>query len=417
MRGEAQRYLEDVMRYVSAHPDAVSFYRDVGAFGERSLQSAILRDDLKFIDEAISVCGTIGWIVRHPHVVTVTEEVVVRADQAHTYTTESFRRTVRDGKLWKDKRGEMSPEKVYGVNGEFEIRNYENAFIVYLLDRLSRKGEELAARYSVPIRTLGADGDLTQEGSDAETAFLAVKSLVEKLGRLKASDFYRTVSQMRFPRVVQTNVLRHQRAYASCFRFYLRNRALDEVTEEELRVFYFIKLLVALKKAGYALCGNAPVAFDRAGFCEERLSFSSEEFTVFLQSAPEYGGIFFTVFCNGMEEGARNPVANLLIFGNAAGIPDRGTEADVLSLWNSARIENGAVVPEEERLSEDELFSRYLAGKTRLTRGSRKIYRHRCPSCGSRNVIGLQAYFRCADCRTEYAFVGDKIRLLKDGKK
>lgn len=411
-----------IAAYAEAHPDAASYYGGIDALAPLSLQGASLRNELDFLQEVDRILSVITTIIVHPHILNARETVIVRAEQAYGITPEMFSDTVRDQKLWKEKRGVMTPSEVYYFRNVDELANYENRFIVHLLDAISAQLASDTKALDTLIGTVRR-GALTEEHSQLEALYRGLGALSKKLRRIRATQFYRIVSKSntRFARVEATNLFKHDRAYGACYRFYLRNMtyAGDEARADDMAVYFSTRLLLALKTLGYELIGEDHV-------CDEALqmlsmTFENANFFVALERAEEYGGVYVLVRPKAAEGG--HAARNLLVFDPTPDFSQTGKElerlrasgaaVDAVNLWDVAYVED-AVQPLGMRgTDENGLLLHYLKDKTRLQKGSRQIYETHCPACGGRDVSAERDRFRCAACKTEYIFLGEGIWFPK----
>ena len=119
------------------------------------LTEILKEDKIKFItkfdyeetltraSELKTVLDKITSIVFKPHIKTDIKEIVLRSELSGKLDTPSFFETVRDSKLWKNKRGTMTPEYVHNYENIDTLLTYENSFISYLVDLLHYEIKEL----------------------------------------------------------------------------------------------------------------------------------------------------------------------------------------------------------------------------------------------------------------------------------
>lgn len=415
--------IKDLKRYTSEHPDALSFYREINSLNGFSLQRLSFENDLSFFSEVNALLSVIATIIVHPHIVNAREEIVVRAEQAPALTNEMFFETMRDARLWKDKRGVMAPEQVYYTQNIDEIKTYENRFVVHLIDMVAARLNEYAAFYSFLVGTVA--GELSKSSSDTERAFDKMESLSKKIRRIKETFFYREVSKAptNFARVQPTNMLLKNRAYGACYKFYVKHVAYGDrgAVMADLKAFFFVHALGALKNCGYSLVSRgAAMAFNGRGvlFIKGPLAFEKGNFSIVLEDAAEYNGLYVTVVNAGAESAGARSAKHLLTFDPSvtfAGVEREAekymragvTSVEALSPWNAACLEGGLRVGGGEILSERQLMSNYFAEKTRMIPASRRIYETHCPVCRGRDLQSRDDVIRCSGCKSEYAFARD----------
>ncbi|MBE7087928.1 MAG: DUF2357 domain-containing protein [Clostridiales bacterium] len=420
--------ISKIKRFASEHADAVSFYREIEALGDLSLQSKSFKNDEKFFERVNYLISVIVTIIAHPHIINVREDIIIRAEQAPALTVDMFDRTVKDTKLWRDKRGEMVPEEVYYYQNVDEIKTYENRFIVHLIDVLSDRLADYSAFYSFLIGTVNGGSALSQKNSELEKSIERLDSLSKKIRRLKNTYFYREVSKRSWvtAMVQPTNVLLKNRHYLHCFRFYLEYITYGSRVAliDDIKVYYFTHLLQALKRAGYKLSQQSEmemICYNNTGEIKfnRPLSFVNETFILTVDGAKEYGGLWFRVRNKKVRLGECNPANHLLLFDGSVTFDecDKNTERfknsgamaiDALSPWNRAKINAwGAEPVNENPVPEREITARYIAEKTHLMPASQTIYETHCPVCRGRNITEDEDFgiFTCGSCNTKYTFI------------
>lgn len=408
--------------YAKEHPDDGAYYEEISSLGPLSLQGAALQSDLGYLKEVDRILSVITTIIVHPHILNSRETVIVRAEQAHGITPEMFSDTVHDQKLWKDKHGTMTPAEVYYFRNVDDLVNYENRFIVHLIGALSAQLADYTKACDALVGTVG-QGALTEEDSALGEIFGRIALLSKKLRRIRATEFYRIVSKAgtRFPHIEPTNIFKHNRAYGACYRFYLQNMTYASGTAcaDDMAVYFATRLLLALRTLGYELVGGGHVCDEASRI--RPMTFLNADFRVTVEEAAGYGGLFVTVCAKGAEElvqrnlllcdptldfsETKRELARLMESGAAA--------ADAVSLWDAAAIDDTVRPLGMRGADENKLLLCYLKDKTRLQRAGRKIYETHCPSCGGREVSAEGSRFRCAACKTEYTFLGEKIWFTK----
>lgn len=436
--------ISSVKSYTSAHPDDVSFYREIGALEGLSLQRVSLKSDLEYFDEISKLLSVVTTIVVHPHILNARETLIVRAEQAHGITPEMFRDTVRDEMLWRDKNGVMSPMEVHYFQNVDDLQNYENRFVVHLIDIIFRQLCDYVKFYDFLVGTLVQGSALTQDNSTLERAYERLSTLAKKVKRIKATEFYRIVSMAntRFTRVEATNIFKHNRAYGECYKFYLKNVTYgdEEARANDMAVYYFTRLLLALHSCGYELVGGnggeSPVLSlnERTRRSEKRgaangeeivrpMTFECADFVITLEGAHKYGGIFVTVTPKAL--GKEGCAKNLLVFDSTINFEEvsnnikkyqrsGATAVDAVTLWDAAYVEDSVRSLNRGGITENALLRRYLEDKTRLQKASRQIYESHCPACGGKSVSASNEYtYQCADCGTGYTFLNENIWFSK----
>ncbi len=404
--------------YAASRDDAC-FWRDIQTLEGLSLQQLQLENDEAFFREIGAELNVITSIIAHPHIVNERETIILRAEQAHGLTPEMFRDTVRDQRLWKDKRGVMTPAEVYYFQNIDRLANYENRFIVHLIDQIGSQISDYTKFYDYLLGTLARDGALTFEGSALEQRILRLETLAKKVRRIKGTFFYKEVQKAgtAFTHVEATNVLKHNRLYNHCFRFYVRYVTYgdEQARTEDLQAYFFTRMLLALRQAGFA-----PSSRGKKGEGIVRpMAFSKGEFHLKLEADTKFGGLYVNVE-NRQNGGACT--RNLLLFDGAADFgsirkdlaeyPEGLTSIEAVNLWDLAYAEGDVFPRHTARGNETELLSRYLAEKTQLTAASKALYETRCPVCGGKEVRN-QTFYTCGRCGSMWRFAESKVWLAK----
>lgn len=406
--------------YASSHRDDASFWRDIASLEGLSLQALSLENDAAFFGEINAELNVITSIIAHPHIINERETIILRAEQAHGLTPEMFLDTVRDQKLWKDKRGVMTPAEVYYFQNIDRLANYENRFIVHLIDQIGGQLNDYAKFYDYLLGTLSRDDALTSDGSELEKLILRLETLEKKVRRIKGTYFYKEVSRSAsaLTHVEATNVLKHNRLYNHCFRFYVRYVTYgdEQARADDLTAYFFTRTLLALRAMGFELLSQGK----RGAGTARPMVFGSSEFVVKLREAQRYGGLFLTVVSK--ENGGLRS-KNLLLFDGAADFatvrrnlkeyPRSGTSVEAVSLWDLAYVDGGVVPRNTAKAGETALVMRYLKDKTRTAKASKTIYGSRCPVCGGKDVSAREEYSSCSRCGSLWCFIGDKVWFAK----
>ncbi len=410
--------------YASAHRANASFWRDIEKLKRLSLQKLSLQSDAEFFDKINTVLSVITTIIIHPHILNARQTVIVRAEQAHGLTPEMFMDTVRDQKLWKDKRGQMTPEEVYYFENIDELKNYENRFIVHLLDKINDQLNEYGKFYDYMLGRLNQGGVLTKDNSQLEKLMRRLDSLAKKVRRIKGTYFYKEVSKANtsFTHIEATNVLKHNRAYNFCYRFYTAyiTYSDEQAVASDLANYYFTRLLLALLSCGFEL---QPSPGEKHYGVIRPMRFESQDFALGLEPAGEYDGFWVNV--TNKKLGGELGWRNLLVFDgsvdfetvqrNLLSYPAGAhTAVDAINVWDSAYVDGGVRPLDAGRLTEVAILKRYIKDKTKTVKGSPGIYSKHCPVCGGKD-IGLLGdnEFSCNRCGSVYSFQEDNIWFKK----
>lgn len=434
--------ISDIKRYASQHTDDVSFYRDITDLQGLSLQRISIKSDLEYFEEINKLLSIVTTIIIHPHIVNARETIIIRAEQAHGLTPEMFHDTVLDQRLWKDKKGVMAPAEVYYFQNVDGLINYENRFVVHLIDVVASQLSDYAKFYDFLVGTLVQGNILTQDNSALDKAYDRLATLSKKVKRIKGTYFYREISKenTQFTRIESTNVLIHNRAYNSCYRFYLRNVTYgdEEARANDMAIYYFTRILLALRACAFQInegsARQTPIInFDehknitkhgapKAEIISRPVEFTSENFNVTVEGAQKYGGLFVTVEPKALKE---IKAKNLIVFDSTISFEEveknrakykksGATAVDAVTLWDAAYVEDKVRSRNRGGISENAMILKYIEDKTRLIKASRQIYETHCPACGGKDVRAISGItYRCPACNTDYTFVDENIWFTK----
>ncbi len=414
-----------IKEYAAENTDNESFFRNIGMLKNLSLQSVSLSKDVEYFDEINKLIGVFITIATHPFIVNENENVILRAEQAHGLTPAMFRETIMDTKLWKDKKGVMTPQEVHYFQNIDELNNYENRFIIYLIDILDNQLSEYIGFYDFLIGTVMSGNALIQDDSTFDKAYNELTLLAKKIKRIKKTDFYKIVSGANTPftHVEPTNVFKYNRSYGTCYRFYVNNVTYGDIEARanDLSAYYYTRLLIVLNELGYKLVGKSDN--DSRITIVKDMSFESDEFAVKVHSAREYCGLRVDI----THKNGNYKANNLLVFDATLDFSEVesnlskyknsvATAVDAVNVWSAAYADDKVIPLNSGGATENMIIERYFEDKTKTIKASKRIYEEHCPVCGSKDIAAKQHY-HCLDCGTEYTFVGDKIWLTKLRKK
>ena len=131
--------INKIQSFLTANKTMRSIFGKIEKLENKSLQEVSLKSDIEFFDEISFILSVITSIITHPQITTKGEDIIIRADQAHTIQNESYQKLIQDDKLWKQDKLKMIPEYVYYHQNTDEIVTYENRFIVLVLNIIEKK--------------------------------------------------------------------------------------------------------------------------------------------------------------------------------------------------------------------------------------------------------------------------------------
>lgn len=416
--------IASIKKYASEHIVEQSFYNNIADLQSLSLQKISIKSDLEYFEEINKLLSVIATIIAHPHIVNAQQRIIIRAEQAHGLTPHMFHDTVLNSKLWKDKKGIMTPAEVYYFQNIDDLKNYENRFVVHLVNIVSAQLAEYVKFYDFLVGTLIQGSILTQDNSALDRAYQRLLTLARKVKLIKTTYFYREVckANTHFTHVGLTNVLIHNRAYNACYKFYLNNVTYgdEEMRASDITIYYFTRILLALSACGFEL--DSQKTQHVPTFYPKNMQFTSKDFNVNLEGAPEFGGMFVTVQPKTNKNLATK---NLIVFVSDVGFEEvkkslakykkSGAYAvDAVTFWDAAYVDDSVRSLNMGGMSENAIILKYIQDKTRLIKASKQIYRMHCPACGSRDVHAVDNNtYSCPTCGTNYAFIDKNIWFTK----
>lgn len=421
---------------------SVSLYRALDSFSYS--ESYNYDREKRNLEQLKTLTDKILSIVYNPHIKVETNEIIQRSELSGKLSHESFSETMRDPRLWKEKRGSMVPEYVHTVETIDSIDTYENRFICLLIDEVyqdvSRILEDLAPsmesieeHYQNKSLTFGEFSpirDLEKREypyaafvfsgkGDADEVYLLASKINRRVKNLKGTEFYKLVSKHVVMRnVMPTNILIHDKLYSYCYRYYVSHYMREEKEDYKRQVLYFnyvlSLLLLGLKKKGILK--------------EEESCFSSTDGVLSVSlSGLDYGPFSFSVESDPSElsmivrvvltldnKETRESryallVRNVYSENSKEKIIRKRREKEkdgcrfVLVTGNNIVKDYDSVLtlsyhrPDTEKRIIDLLSSMMV-----LMDGDRKLFSDYCPVCGHRHVRYDGMDYVCQDCHSRY---------------
>lgn len=410
---------------------------------------------LQKANEYKNVLNKVAAIVYKPLITVTTNEIVLRAEQSTALSTDSFRQTLQDPRIWRQKGGAMSPEYVHTTETLDTIITYENKFIIILikfihhavselfkeakpeLDSLEKYFESKGltyGRYSIFNEfqdfSYPYDGIFVSTDSDEAKLYKQLKYLMNLLKKLEGSTFYKTIEPYAHDRnILPTNILVHNELYSFCYKFYKNNFLLSNKDEARDIAYYNYTLvslfnyLASTNVAKTSKSNNAKMWIDsskRLRFTE--ISFKKGLFAFFIKEDEE--NLAFTFETHLIEKAVKtttkvsdSKVAKYYIQAAYGYTYDNQKSIDsnfkarhdhyndcVLITMNNLVLEYNSVL-NLNYSKEDHyiLFKNLVSSFSMLfTATNTEIYNKICPVCGQ-NHINLDKPERiCGDCGASY---------------
>lgn len=390
--------IEYIKSYLDKNKTIGTIYKNIADLSFTSVQDSYINKDLKFFEEISFILSVITSIVTKPRLVTKVEETVIRSEQADSVQFETFQKTLKEAKFWKNKDLEMLPEYVYYNVSSDEIVTYENRFIVKLIDIIDQE----LVRYNEFYYdiTNSFDGEEEELVSTKQVeAMEQILKLDRKIKFIKNTYFYKAVKRRLgiMSSVEPTNILLKNRLYNYCFKFYKKYIRSEEgsLVFEDTRNYYLFLLLKSLKNLGYTLdCRN------KFQLEEFNIKFKNKDFNITL-SDHKLGFILH------VEHNDSNSSLNhLLIVDINNGIEEVEGDFDTIEAIDLFRLKDFSThkLIINKVLKEEEIIQNYLKNKTTIVKGNSSIFSRICPICKKDQLIYNQDECTCAMCKSRYVF-------------
>lgn len=416
-------------------------------------------DTYHHVKELKEVLDKITTIVFKPHIKSDNEEIILRSELSTSLSSQSFSDTLRDTKLWRNKRGEMTPEYVHNVQHIDTIVTYENCFISMLVDQINDEIEfllnnltplvkSIEEEYEVKGISYGVhslfnefkpfeypyDESFMKEKTSTRKIFVLARKLFKRVKNIKASEFYRLTHKPNMDKdILPTNILTHDRTYAYCYRFYLDNykKAQDEDLHK-LDVYYhnfflslLIKFLAEYKIGNTKISKQAKFIFDKnEKLTFDKLSFKKGMFAFEIKPDLENLGIIIEVklINNAVRSDtkvdlekfasyyilttftyseANQPLIDSIlkekreIYTDVILATQNNTILDFLNVVNISSYDNDS----------DQLIRNLIASFTMLFVTDVEIYEDKCPVCGKKQASINNKEYLCQACHSKYSLL------------
>lgn len=396
--------IKQIRKYQSEHKGLDNLYRELDSLSINSLQSFSFQNDSDFFDEVSFVLSVINSIIAHPHIVTKSEDIVIRAELAGHIAHDQFQKVMRESNLWKEKEFEMVPENVYYHQYFDELKIYENIFIGMLIKLLDQEINKYYDFYVSILPSIGNNYEIVLENEAIENALSKVDKLQRKLRHIKNSYFYKEMKKcdLSLKKIQPTNILLKDRLYNYCFKFYRKFVAYDDLgsLKSDFRTYYLFQILKTLNKKGFVLDETVPNN-------NHNITFNYKDYKVNLLLSRYRSGISLTISYKDVK-------AKHYLYLNTERVikdetidyktTDQFTTIDILTIWNLYSFDNGLTPVFKRTLSEDVMVYEWLNSKFEEIIVKKDVYQKFCPVCRSKNLDDEQGYYECSNCKTQYVF-------------
>ncbi len=395
--------------------DFKNIYNDLNNLNLESLKDISFKNDIEFFDNVSFVLSVISSIINHPHIITKSDDIIVRSELAGHIDEDSLKRVFKESSLWKQKEYDMIPEYVYYHQQEDNIKIYENIFIGMLIKLLDEKINEY---YNFYIDILPSK----EENNILDDKFILnglnkIENILRKLRYIKNSSFYKIISKCDISRkqINPTNILLKDRLYNYCFKFYRKFVIYEDdfILKNDFNQYYFYLLLKSLNKNKFVLINKLDI---------NNLSFKLNEIKINLINQLDK----FILNINYKNLNI-NHVLYLNLDRTIKDLPINNNiykTADIITLWNLYEINNELTNQVFKKLmSEFDMICYWLNSKFDFVKANKDLYQKFCPVCKSKNInVNNDLLYKCDKCNTEYLFTNIdqiwfiKIRRVNNGK-
>lgn len=400
-------------------------------------------------------------IIYNPHIKVDTEEVIKRSELSGNLSRESFDRTMRDPKIWKNKNGQMVPEYVHTVDTIDSIDTYENQFIANLIDKIDLEIDKILCALNPLLESIEEHyqskeinfsefslfTDLRRQSYPYNSFFIRrdvnkdevltiAKKLKRKVKNFKSTTFYKICSKHKITRVLATNIMIHDNLYSFCYRFYLNNYEMFNDEEKLHNAYLYNYFTVSLLK----------VMKDRKIFTDENQlhyqfgedgrmqipasSFFHYPFRFQLNYDCENEGLQLTILLYD-EQGREvdHAVYEFLFVENLTEenyerltllkdmLAEKGVDQILIVTANNIIREYHGVITfayykDNHRMTLENL----LSSMSMLFEVEEELYYNFCPVCGHNHIVHKEDCFVCTDCSAVYhicKFEGKSLLWVK----
>lgn len=403
-------------------------------------------DGLKdFIKKLSDVLDLISNIFNNPYIITKTNEIVIRNELVSNYSLDSFKKTMQDASLWKEKENkELSPELVYSFEYEDTFINYENIFIIYvfnqIIDLIANIKElnianlnSLRSYYGTneaSLSKLSLYKDLTLSKDeiseylygnniDNDVSLSILNKIHFKVKHLKLHKFYKVMKNYKFNLPIKlTNTILHDFRYNKVYRFFKDNLLINNKLANFDQLFFnyslirFISFLKEnkdiknLKIPPLVLTNEDVVSFKDS----KELSFSFNNFKYSLKlDYFNYGFILNSTFNKNIT--SKTFIKTYYSYN----LLNKNKELDLLNNYDNYLIitnsnltkdyNNVSLLSYFDKDNKDISFVNILLSTQLLIKVDNISKLIKCPYCGELTLINENDEYHCSSCLNKFKLV------------
>lgn len=400
--------------YLDKHSLSGSFYNEIDSLKLFSLQDISFENDLKIFNDINFILSVIISIISHPHLSNKGEDIIVKVGQSGALKDDSFKKTIKDARLWKRRNNQMIVEEVYNYVNVDELKIYENVFIVMVIRLIDNQINKYDEFYNSLISVVNDNFDCLSNDKVAD-AFDKLNFLKNKIRKIKETFFYKEVSKNFKPiaKVQPTNILLKDHLYNLCFKYYKKSitKNEDEVSRHDFKTYFYILLLKALKKNDFKLYPSlVNQTMDKNNIYKSNLSFSKKNYHIGLKYDNGIHGFIFLVVNTDFNKKANRHLLFIDETNNYIQFEKNYTQefdkeyetCEVISLWNIAYYQDSINKRYYNLVSEEKMMEDYVLDRLLVVEGSHKIYSKYCPICKNKNIDYEDDECTCLSCSSKY---------------
>lgn len=461
---EKKNYLtkltNELIRVVKANNSFSNLYTlcENNSFSFKSTRN--LNDIKKEVDQLRTILNKITSIILNPHVISNQEEIIVRSEISSSLSNQSFKATLKDTKLRKEKESGMSPEYVHSLENNDSFINYENKFIILLINLIDERIKELEVDIFPFIPSL--ETHFEQQGTSfgkygifnnfknfsypyeglfplpkntQSKLFKEINKLNKKMKNIKGTNFFKMLSIYHIDNnVLSTNLLLHDDLYNYCYKFYKTIYITNEKNNYEVEYYnYFIlsffnylaSLDVAKTTKSMASTLRISKKDNRLRFDE--VSFKRGLFSFFIKEDNANLGVEIEVRLieNAVKSTTRvikekkaryyllssfnyNIKSKEYIDEVIKNKKNNYNNVILLTMNNHLLKFNDVLTLSFYNLNNDILFNNLISSFTMLFECDSDIYDSVCPVCGRKSVFSSNNGYECYDCHANFALLNVK---------
>jgi len=402
-------------------------------------------EELSRLEQMKTVLDKILSILDHPAIKVETDSIVKRSELSGKLSHESFLETLKDPKLWKEKRGSMVPEQVHTVETIDTIDIYENRFIAMLIqeleedialdeDDLAPLVESIEEHFQNKSLTFGAysivrnlrkeekdypDFVEDREDESKEELITLVRKIHRRLRNMKSTEFFRITSKRPIQgNIIPTNILIHDRLYSYCYRYYVEHYKKDEKDERKNTIYYFnyvlASLLLTLKRKGILKKEEIrSLAFDEEDILSiDPVILQDSRFTFTIEEDKKNLGLRIVTTLS-FDERKETSDYYLIIrekysekTKTSIHLLKEQMEKDhhvILIVSNNLIQDFNSTLTLNIHKEDDGLLLDLLSSFQLLIKGRKDIYQTLCPVCGTNHVRFDGSRYCCPNCSSVYS--------------